>query len=97
MTLKIAEVDADYRRVKLELVTSRGNRFFAELTSDSIVFRSDTSSSGALYGAPIVKTADDLLDWIGGEGVRKPFSERKQVKATRYAIPQSPTDPPATS
>ncbi|MDQ0249117.1 hypothetical protein J2W22_001164 [Sphingomonas kyeonggiensis] len=81
MTLKIAEVDASYRSVKIELRTSSGERFFAILSEEGIAFMSDESSSGALSGTPLLKSADDLLNWIGLEGTRKPFRERAQVRA----------------
>ncbi|WP_155006517.1 hypothetical protein [Sphingomonas hengshuiensis] len=80
MTLKIVEIGADYHTVKIELKTSLNETFFAVISAEGISFMSDKSSSGALYGAPIFKSADDLLGWFGHEGANKPFRDRKQVK-----------------
>jgi len=88
MSVKIESVGAKYSSVKLRLTTSRGHRFFMVVDESGISFYSDESSSGAVGGKPIRKSADDLLDWFGGEGDNKPFRLREQVK---------PKKPPATS
>ena len=64
------------------------------VNEDELLFWSDESSSGAVYGNPIRKSADDLLKWFGNEGEKKPFRMRKQVrprKSTTATVGGLPT------
>lgn len=80
MSVEIDRIEGEYRSVRLRMTTSRGERFFVVVSGEDLTFYSDESSSGALSGKPLRRTADDLLDWVGAEGDKKPFRDRKQVK-----------------
>jgi hypothetical protein len=80
MGIEFHQVRADYKLVDLKLTTSSGEIFFMRVNHNEISFWSDVSSSGGLSGDPILKTADDLLNWFGDEGKSKRFRDRKQVQ-----------------
>lgn len=80
MSVEFHHVYAKYSSVEVKCVTSKDETFYVRITSEGLEFYSDVSSSGVLYSNPVVKTADDLLNWVGNEGLAKPFRKRKQVR-----------------
>ncbi|MBV8973315.1 MAG: hypothetical protein JO290_13600 [Sphingomonadaceae bacterium] len=98
MGIAIEQIGGHYTSAKLRIMTSTGERFFLLIDEDGLHFYSDRSSSGALSGEPVYRSVDDLMDWIGNDGEKKPFRRRAQVKARQKASTSPPqAGPPATS
>ena len=74
--------------VKIKLATSDGRRFWLKIDAAGLSFFSRQSSAGNLEGKPIVKSADQLFEWIGPEGDKKKFRDRKGVQPHPNSFPE---------
>lgn len=87
----IFDVQAEYKSVVVKVVTSppEVKAFYLKIVPDGIEFYDRVSSSGALEGNPIRKSASEIFEWISddgpNQGLKKKFGERAAVQPKKGA------------
>jgi hypothetical protein len=81
--MKIVEADGVPQFVTVRLETTDGRSFWMQVGSDGLKFHSDRNSAGTLTDNPIIKSADDVFDWVKNDrfgSSHKRFGERVRTQ-----------------
>jgi hypothetical protein len=85
MPAKIKVKDAELTRVRVELKTSDRRTFFLDIQEDGFRFYSSLNSAQNPEGYAVFKSVDDCFEWIGDDGIKKRFRDRKGVQPKKGA------------
>jgi hypothetical protein len=77
---KIKVREAELTKIRVEFVTSDHRTFYLDLREDGFRFYSKVNSAGNPEGNAVFKSIDDCFEWIGDEGSKKKFRDRKDVQ-----------------
>jgi hypothetical protein len=80
MPAKIKVREAELSKIRVELITSDKRTFHLDLREDGFRFYSSVNSAGNPEGHAVFKSIDDCFEWIGNEGSKKRFRDRKGVQ-----------------
>lgn len=76
--------DYDVRKVRIGCEASDGSPLFIEISEAGFHFYVTESSSGSSHDKPIVKTIDEVWDWVKPEsGGKVPLKDRASVKRSQ--------------
>jgi hypothetical protein len=79
----IESVTSQIESVKIRIVGNGGRGLVVVISNDSFDFYATENDAGTVYGVPVRKTAQDIIEWVEGEtpiGGRKRLGDRKGLK-----------------